>query len=654
MLDAVAIPSGARGFTMADAQKNATFFGRIARDTRANVMAIGAAAVLPMIGMVGGGVDLSRAYLAKSRLQQACDAGALAARKKLGGSVVVGGNIPAEIDTTAHNFFDANFEDGIYGTDARTFDLTVDGETRMRGTASVSVPTTLMSIFGYENIAINVGCSAEMNLPNIDVMMVLDTSGSMGWNSGDGTTRIAGLKNAVFAFYDEVMAVVPDGARVRIGFVPYSSGVNVGASLMAKNPDYIADSWRYQTRRAVTKLVSNNDAVNEGDVISQGSFRGPVPRDPNDFQPKTNVQYHWNEKETNVSSICNNYHGTYVVNGYTYVTKNDDWKSNFYKKSPMGQRGACIVDVTYSKTAGPEDVRPETFSEVFDHYVYDEMEMPTNTYKTFATVTTQTGTKGANVNSKWNGCIEERQMVPDPDFNPIPDAALDLDIDLIPDATDRNTQWYPVWSAIQYNRGGPAPKITASNLSGKSDFCPRAALKLMEFPLSGGSRNSSFESYVNALSPSGNTMHDVGMIWGARFLSPNGIFGDENQTAPNGDPISRHILFMTDGQMFPSNSYTTTYGNFDMDGRANGFAPDGTWATSQLATIHNMRLAALCQRVQNQNVTVWVVSFGLPLNTVTRGCASGGSRAFEAADAGALVDAFRTIASSIAELRLVD
>ncbi len=654
MLDRIAIPSGDTGLKMADAQRIHTFFGKMARDTRANVMAIGAAAVLPMIGMIGGGVDLSRAYLAKSRLQQACDAGALAARKKLGGGVIIGSSIPTEIRDTAHNFFDANFEDGIYGTDARSFELTVDGDTRMRGAASVSVPTTLMSIFGFENIDVNVACSAEMNLPNIDVMMVLDTSGSMSSNSGDGTTRIDGLKNAVFAFYDEVMAVVPDGARIRIGFVPYNAGVNVGASLMAKNPDYIANSWKYQTRRAVTKPVSNNDAVNEGDVISQGSFRGPVPRDPNDFQPKSGVNYRWNVKEKNVDGICDDYDDTYIVNGFTYVTTNDDWNPNYYSGGSKDTRGACVMNVTYTKRAGPGDVRPETFRDVFDHYVYDEMEMPTNVYKTFATVITQTGTNGANVSSSWNGCIEERQMMPDLDFNPIPDAALDLDIDLIPDAANRNTQWYPVWPAIQYDRGGPAPRITTSRLSGKSANCPRSALKLMEFPLSGGSRNSTFESYVNSLNPSGNTMHDVGMIWGARFLSTKGIFGDENQTAPNGDPISRHILFMTDGEMFPSDAVTTTYGNFDMDGRANGFAPDGTWSTNQLAAIHNMRLAALCQRVQNQNVTVWVVSFGLPLNTVTRGCASGGSRAFEAADSDALVDAFRTIASSIAELRLVD
>jgi Flp pilus assembly protein TadG len=50
---------------------------RLLRDQKGNVLAITAAAVIPMIGVIGGAVDISRIYLAKSRLQAACDAGDL-------------------------------------------------------------------------------------------------------------------------------------------------------------------------------------------------------------------------------------------------------------------------------------------------------------------------------------------------------------------------------------------------------------------------------------------------------------------------------------------------------------------------------------------------------------------------------------------------
>src|SRR3546814_18557078 len=61
-----------------------------------------------------------------------------------------------------------------------------------------------------------------------------------------------------------------------------------------------------------------------------------------------------------------------------------------------------------------------------------------------------------------------------------------------------------------------------------------------------------FEDYVESLQPLGGTYHDVGMVWGARLLSPTGLFADENATAPNERPISRHIVFMTDGEMAPN------------------------------------------------------------------------------------------------------
>ena len=85
-----------------------------------------------------------------------------------------------------------------------------------------------------------------------------------------------------------------------------------------------------------------------------------------------------------------------------------------------------------------------------------------------------------------------------------------------------------------------------------------------------------------------------------------------------------------------------------------GFAPDGSWSESQLAVIHNSRLDAICRQIRNNNITIWTVSFELPLNDHTRGCATGTGRAFEAEDAQSLSDAFKAIATSIAELRLVE
>ena len=291
-----------------------TFLATLLRDTRANTLAIGAAAVIPLIGVVGGGVDASRLYLAKARLQQACDSAALAARKQLGADSLEGGEIPSDIRTTADNFFEANFSEGMYSSTELEFDLTAASATRIEGTASVEVPTTLMTVFGIDEAELNVDCSAELNLPNIDVMLVLDNSGSMAG------TRIQGLKDAVFAFYDEVTAVAPEEAQLRIGVVPYNAAVNVGYSLVDANPDFIADTHTYQSREARFDMVGNNDEIEEGDVLSDqtatellplpSSFSSP----PDRLGSSNEAYYHWSRDNTTHRDYCrNSYNGTYWV-----------------------------------------------------------------------------------------------------------------------------------------------------------------------------------------------------------------------------------------------------------------------------------------------------------------------------------------------------
>lgn len=51
------------------------------RDERGNILPLAASGVLVMAALIGGAVDMSRAYQTQSRLQSACDAGVLAGRR---------------------------------------------------------------------------------------------------------------------------------------------------------------------------------------------------------------------------------------------------------------------------------------------------------------------------------------------------------------------------------------------------------------------------------------------------------------------------------------------------------------------------------------------------------------------------------------------
>ncbi|MGD9664604.1 MAG: TadE/TadG family type IV pilus assembly protein, partial [Novosphingobium sp.] len=153
-------------------QKNARpkrgFLRSLAADRSGNTIMIVAGALVPIMAMIGGGVDMSRSYLSQTRLQQACDAGVLAARKKLGQSVVVTGTIPNDVDTIGQRFFDANFSDGQYGTANRSFAMTLESDYSISGMATVDVPTTIMQAFGYDQVDLVANCSAQLNMSDTD------------------------------------------------------------------------------------------------------------------------------------------------------------------------------------------------------------------------------------------------------------------------------------------------------------------------------------------------------------------------------------------------------------------------------------------------------------------------------------------------------
>ncbi len=648
----------------------AGIFRRLLKDTAANTLAITAASVIPLIGVIGGGVDTGRIYLAKSRLQQACDSATLAARKQLGARELADSGIPADLHDTADNFFDTNFQPGTYGTTDTSYELTYATGTQMDGTASTQVPTTLMSIFGFDDVGIDVECSADLNLPNIDVVLVLDMSGSMSSSTG-GVTRMAALKDAVFAFYDELMEVKPANARVRIGIVPYNANINAGQMLMELNPDYVADEFTYQSRVAnFQDVMVDPGKPSEEELYSDR--REAVTREKSWLGSTGWFDYSWASDPDHSAygrAACDAYDGTYTVNGERWVISEDDYYSNYFPNRHPSARGGCEARVRKYRMTDPI---PPRYEKQFQNYTYKPMTLGMHGGKIFKdgdAITLPIGNRGSNVTSRWKNCIEETTTVATKNFNPVPDGAFDLDIDHIPSAGDSDTQWRPLWDEVTFDRITKAAVTTADdhstvqkdNIGSNNHFyrvkegtCPIRTYKLQTYNLSGGERNSTFEERINSLVPNGGTLHDIGMIWGGRLISPDGIFSADNTEAENGEPIARHLIFMTDGQMGGNPAFQTAYGNYDMDERFAGRANNGKWSESALAVIHNARLDAVCRNIKNKNVTIWTLSFTLPLNNHTRGCATGESRAMQANDRQKLIDNFRRIATSIAELRLVN
>ena len=78
------------------------------------------------------------------------------------------------------------------------------------------------------------------------------------------------------------------------------------------------------------------------------------------------------------------------------------------------------------------------------------------------------------------------------------------------------------------------------------------------------------QTYLNSLYSDGGTYHDLGMIWGARFISPNGVFGGDNPSTYNDRPVRRYVIFMTDGILDTGDTLYSSYGIERLDKRVTG------------------------------------------------------------------------------------
>ena len=639
-----------------ETQVRKTFLRSLLRDKTANTIAISAAALVPVMAMVGGGIDAGRYYMAASRMQAACDAGALAARRAM-----TTDEFKTEHREVGENFFDQNYSQDMFGTEARTRTYTSDGEGVVTGTATGALPTTIMAAFGYDEFNLSVTCSAEINISNSDIMFVLDVTGSMAClpdgsscSSGSGS-KIVALREAVMGFYDTVESATSDSAQVRYGFVPYSQQVNVGYSIPTQ---YLARRHTYQSR------VARFHKVNEWQVVSDQVEW--MPRLPGNFGSSDESLYRflnrWQDptrRSDNDYDRCENMSGnTYTVGSKRFQVMSDEYRLEVWNSGSLNDRAGCrgrvrtseLVPVTRFRDyvycpvdtddATPCDVinpgdSPPGWESVDLSTLYDDNQ-----------IQIPTGTDGAMVNHFWGGCLEEAATVQTGTYNPLPSGAYDIFINLVP-ATEEQ-RWKPalqnaVWERRNSSGGRTTSWVyTTGGQSRPSFACPRAARKLDEIT------RTTLETYVNSLNASGQTYHDIGMTWGARFISPRGIFAAENNSAPNGDAIARHIVFMTDGAQVNNVENYSTQGIEWWDRRITGDALQATENSRRAA-----RLQAVCRAARQENITVWVVAFGTTLTQNLIDCASPG-RAFQANDSDTLNARFQEIAQKIAALRLTE
>ncbi len=182
----------------------------------------------------GLSLDVMRYEAYRTRLQATLDRAVLAAASL---------DQPLDPADVVMDYFEKAGLSGYIDRD----DIEVDMDATYRyvsAQARMNMRTSLLQFSGIETLSAPSSGAAEESASQTEISMVLDVSGSMGWTSASGNTKISELRTAAKQFVNIVLCnpndptqttncTVEEG-KISVTLVPYAEQVLLGESLLQR------------------------------------------------------------------------------------------------------------------------------------------------------------------------------------------------------------------------------------------------------------------------------------------------------------------------------------------------------------------------------------------------------------------------------------
>lgn len=199
---------------------------RFLRNTTGNTAIMFSLAAIPLMLGAGAAIDMVRANQARTILQAAADAAALA-------GAASGKTTDEALTKIVKDYVKTNGAEDVLTSvnkmkqnldkTKRTFEVTIDGKLK----------TNFMFLGGVSEMDISAYSLVELGGNGLEVVLALDNTESMNYEG-----RMPALKTAAKSLVDTVLDAASDtGAYVKVGIVPFSNYVNVG--LANRNKSWI-------------------------------------------------------------------------------------------------------------------------------------------------------------------------------------------------------------------------------------------------------------------------------------------------------------------------------------------------------------------------------------------------------------------------------
>lgn len=613
--------------------------GRLAASRRGATLPMMAAGMIPVLAAIGSAVDIGRVYMARLQMQAGVDAAALAGARAF---AVTGAHRPDSREAQVSAYFLANFPLGYLGTGtvAPEADFrTTNGINITEVSAATPLPMMFMRIFGIPTWDIAASAVAELQPRPIEVMVVLDDTGSMQTTlSGEGRSRMSALKTAMHDFVDVLHQGANQRDELALGFVTYTVTTNVGKILRDNGvaireidgytnvgiytgggSDYAANplGWKgcVENDDSVPGIGANVSVFENGaydiDRILPGENGRPGAR-PFLFPPSATTN------SVRATPTASSLSGAYATGArlplhyraaHNNTTTGDGRRNNLYRLD--GGSGDPAIAQALANSAAYR----QHFHDFYIGLNHDR----SNDLDDVIVRAADGGyyTPGSAV--AWR--VE---------YGRIP---------FIADTTD--------WAQPNANYGYPTRAGFNLRMPSPNWQCPNPSMDVQY-----GRPKSVYRNYIDydnhPLMPASGTLHHIGMLWGYRLLTRDDVFRRTNPV-PSERPM-RALVFMTDGETAADGSigWYGAYGRL-AERRISSDATNVNTFRQQVMR----RFAKVCESAKRDDINVYIVSL-LPAPGDTQGIfrACAGSNYLETSTTAEIRSAFQQIAVDLVDLHL--
>lgn len=578
-----------------------------------------------LVGMVGITVDFTRAQSIRNQMQNAADGAALVAERSFGLTI-------EERTAAARAFFDAEL--GSLAAGDITFNVEDLGDVGHRVDATIVMPVSLAAVISNADWTIRVQSEAEQGGLDIEVAVVLDTTGSMAG------TKIVDLRAAATDLVNMVVSDQQDPYYSRVALVPFAVGVNAGSSAaqvrgsLTGSRSISAASWSSSPQRTITGatranpvvITSNGHGFANGDRVRISGVSG--------MTQLNNNTYTVGSATANTFRLLNATGGNINGSGYNNYTSGGN--------VTRCQRTNCEVVVTansHGLSTGDyvfiTGVNGMTQINNAANATWQVATLTSNTYVLNASNGPTYGayTSGGSSFCAQYGCQYYRFL------NAASGAARrhQATNNCVTERTGAN----------RYTDVAPSVSPVGINYPTTGNPCGSAAI----MPLT--SNRATLNARIASLTTAGTTAGQIGFAWGWYMLSPNfGYLWSGEGVPADYDPESvlKVAILMTDGE------FNTHYCNGVVARNASGVgtadrincdAPNGSGFA---------QAEAMCDAMKAQGIVVYTVGFDLGgvagAAEVLEACASSQNHFFNADNGVELRQAFQEIGRAIQQLRL--